>query len=82
MGGDKNERSFFDPKQAHAASRIVPLQWQLLLSKKSRDIIYKLYLNFADAVLGCSVEVPVIDGKLRIKVPAGTSAGEKLKLKG
>ena len=37
MGGDKNERSFFDPKQAHAASRIVPLQWQLLLSKKKKD---------------------------------------------
>ena len=36
MGGDKNERSFFDPKQAHAASRIVPLQWQLLLSKKKK----------------------------------------------
>ena len=26
--------------------------------------------------------MPVIDGKLRIKVPAGTSAGAKLKLKG
>lgn len=46
------------------------------------DVIYKLNLNFADAVLGCSVEIPMIDGMSNINVPAGTPAGSKLRLKG
>ena len=35
-----------------------------------------------DAVLGTSVEVPTIDGKAKIKVPAGTQSGKIFRLKG
>lgn len=46
------------------------------------NIIYDLYLNFADAGLGTNVEIPTLDGKAKIKIPAGTQAGKILRLKG
>jgi molecular chaperone DnaJ len=52
------------------------------LHRDNNNIIYELYLNFADAALGKSIEVPVIDGKVKIKVPAGTQAGKIFRLKG
>jgi molecular chaperone DnaJ len=47
-----------------------------------QNVIYNLHLNFADAVLGTSVEVPTVDGKAKIKIPAGTQAGKVLRLNG
>lgn len=51
------------------------------LFRDGANIIYNLYLNFADAALGASVEVPSIDGKLKVKIPPGTQAGKILRLK-
>jgi molecular chaperone DnaJ len=45
-------------------------------------VIYDLYLNFADAALGTSVEVPTIDSKVKIKIPSGTQSGKIFRLKG
>ena len=45
-----------------------------------QHVIYHLFLNYADIVLGCSVEVPTIEGRAKIKVPAGTQAGKILRL--
>jgi molecular chaperone DnaJ len=52
------------------------------LQREGMNIIYDLYLNFADAALGTSVEVPVIGGKVKVKVPAGTQSGKIFRLKG
>ena len=52
------------------------------LKRDGANIIYDLYLNFADASLGTSVEVPVIKGKVKIKIPPGTQSGKIFRLKG
>ncbi len=52
------------------------------LKRDGANVIYDLYLNFADAALGTSVQVPTIDGKVKIKIPAGTQAGKIFRLKG
>ena len=52
------------------------------LQRDNQNLIYDLYVNFADAALGTSVEVPTIEGKVRIKVPAGTQSGKIFRLKG
>jgi molecular chaperone DnaJ len=52
------------------------------LKRDGANVIYDLYLNFADAALGTSVEVPTIDGDVKIKIPAGTQAGKIFRLKG
>jgi molecular chaperone DnaJ len=52
------------------------------LVREGNSLLYDLYINFADAALGTTVEIPVIDGKAKIKVDAGTQAGKVLRLKG
>ncbi len=53
-----------------------------VLHRDGTNVVYELYLNFADAALGTTVEVPTITGKARITVEAGTQAGKILRLKG
>ena len=52
------------------------------LVRDGQNVMYKLGLNFADAALGTSVEVPTISGKAKIKIPEGTQSGKVLRLKG
>ncbi len=52
------------------------------LKRDGLNVIYDLYINFADAALGTSVEVPTIDGKAKIKIEPGTQGGRILRLKG
>ena len=52
------------------------------LQREGMNVIYELYLNFADAALGTSSEVPTLEGKVKIKVPNGTQAGKIFRLKG
>lgn len=52
-----------------------------LLKRDGTNIIYDLHISFIDAVLGTSVEVPTIDGKVRIKIDPGTQSGKILRLK-
>jgi molecular chaperone DnaJ len=51
------------------------------LTREGNNIVYELYLNFADAALGAKVDVPTLDGKARITIPAGTQAGKVFRLK-
>ena len=51
-------------------------------SRDGMNVIYDLYLNFADAALGTSVEVPTLGNKVKIKIPAGTQAGKIFRLRG
>ena len=52
------------------------------LKRDGINLLYDLYINFADAVLGSSAEVPTVDGKAKIKIEAGTQGGQVLRLKG
>jgi len=52
------------------------------LERDGQNVIFPLYISFVDAALGTKVEVPTIDGKARITVPAGTQAGKMFRLKG
>lgn len=52
------------------------------LKRDGNNIISELYLNIADAALGTNVEVNTIDGKVKIKVDAGTQSGKILRLRG
>ena len=53
-----------------------------VLTRDGSNLHYDLYLNFADAVLGESYEVPTINGKAKIKIAPGTHSGKILRLKG
>lgn len=53
-----------------------------LLHRDGNNVIFDLYVNFVDAALGTSVEVPTIGGKAKITLDAGTQSGKILRLKG
>ncbi len=53
-----------------------------LLKRDGNNVIYDLYLNFVDAALGTSIEIPSIGGKVRIKIEPGTQSGKMLRLRG
>jgi curved DNA-binding protein len=46
------------------------------------DIHLSLRVTPWEAALGASVDVPTLDGNVRVKVPAGSSSGRKIRLKG
>ena len=52
------------------------------LTREGNNVVFDLYISFVDAALGTSVEVPTIDGKVRIKVDPGTQSGKILRLRG
>jgi len=52
------------------------------LHRDGLNVAYELHISFTDAVFGTQVEVPTIDGRAKIKVPAGTQSGKLFRLKG
>lgn len=52
------------------------------LQREGLNVVYDLHLSFPEAVFGASVEVPTIDGRAKIKIPAGTQSGKIFRLKG
>ncbi len=52
------------------------------LQRDGLNVAYDLHISFPDAVFGTSVEVPTIDGRAKIKIPAGTQSGKIFRLKG
>tara|TARA_B100000902_G_C27301337_1_gene912984 strand:+ start:897 stop:2003 length:1107 start_codon:yes stop_codon:yes gene_type:complete len=51
------------------------------LVREGVNIHYDLYISIPDAILGCNTEVPTINGKAKIKIPAGVQGGKTLRLK-
>jgi molecular chaperone DnaJ len=52
-----------------------------LFRREGNNIYYEQYLNFADAAMGTSIEVPTLEGKAKVKIEAGTQPGKILRLK-
>ncbi|WP_026751433.1 molecular chaperone DnaJ [Sediminibacterium sp. C3] len=52
------------------------------LHRDGLNVAYDLHISFPDAVFGTQVEVPTIDGRAKIKIPAGTQSGKIFRLKG
>jgi molecular chaperone DnaJ len=52
------------------------------LHRDGLNVAYDLHISFPDAVFGTQVEVPTIDGRAKIKIPAGTQGGKIFRLKG
>ena len=53
-----------------------------LLKRDNLNIHYTCFISFADAIHGIQVEVPTIEGPLKINIPKHTQSGETIVLKG
>jgi len=45
------------------------------------DILYELPINFTQAALGTEVELPTLNGNVKLKIPAGSQTGQVFRLK-
>ncbi len=61
---------------------LIEEQEDRFLKRDGNNLIYELYLNFVDAALGTSVEVPAVGGKVKVKIEPGTQSGKVLRLRG
>ncbi|HMN95223.1 MAG TPA: DnaJ C-terminal domain-containing protein [Phycisphaerales bacterium] len=73
-----------EPGDVLLAVSILPHPW---FRREGLDILLDVPISVAEASLGTaamgtSVEVPLLRGSATLKVPAGTSSGQKLRLKG
>jgi molecular chaperone DnaJ len=51
------------------------------LVRNGSDLLYQLGITFSDAVIGKTIEIPMVSGKAKIKIPSGTQSGKNLRLR-
>jgi len=50
--------------------------------KKGDDIYYELPISFTQATLGDKIEIPTLEGKVKLKIPAGIESGKLIRIRG
>jgi molecular chaperone DnaJ len=53
-----------------------------IFQREGNELICEIPISFPQAALGCELEVPTLEGKVKLKVPAGTQSGKIFKLAG
>lgn len=53
-----------------------------LFTRRGDDIICQIPISFVQASLGAQIEAPTLNGKVSLKIPAGTQSGKFFKLRG
>ena len=52
------------------------------LVRDGNDLLYNVFIGYPEAVLGETVEIPTIEGKVKVKIEASTQPGKILRLRG
>ncbi len=63
----------------HVVTRVAPSR---LFTRKGDDLVINVPVTFAEAALGARVEVPTLDGRVKLTVPAGSPDGRSLRIGG
>ena len=53
-----------------------------LYERAGRDLKITVPITFVEAILGADVDIPTLDGKVRLRVPPGTASGKAFKVTG
>ncbi len=67
------------PGDLHVILRVQP---HPLFKRDGVDVICEVPISFTQAALGSQVEVPTLDGKVKMRVPEGTQSGRVFRLRG
>src|SRR5271169_5733346 len=61
---------------------VIHVKEHALFVRQENDVIIEVPISFPQAALSAEVEVPTLEGKVKLKIPAGTQSGKILRLKG
>lgn len=61
---------------------VITVREHPIFSRDGEDVLCEVPIFFTQATLGAEIEVPTIEGKVKMKVPAGTQSGTHFRLKG
>ena len=61
---------------------VIRIEQHSLFARVGHDLHVRVPISFPQAALGSVVEVPTLDGKVKMRVPAGTQPGHQLRLRG
>ncbi len=50
--------------------------------RQDANLYYNAFITYADAAMGASVEIPTLNGKVKIKIEPGTPSGRVVRLRG
>lgn len=53
-----------------------------LFTRQGNDVYLEIPISFAQAALGAEIEVPTLDGKVKLRIPEGTQTGTSFRLRG
>ena len=60
----------------------IAVRQHALFERDGRHLYCEVPINFVDAALGGELEVPTLDGKVKLKIPAETQTGKMFRLRG
>jgi molecular chaperone DnaJ len=63
----------------YVITRVTPSK---LYERRGDDLVLEVPVTFDEAALGAEVEIPTPDGRVSLKVPAGSADGKMLRVKG
>ena len=61
---------------------IVHVRAHTLFGRAGNDLTLRLPVTYAEAALGADVKVPTLDGKVTVRIPAGTPSGKVMRVRG
>jgi molecular chaperone DnaJ len=50
--------------------------------RKGNDLTLKVPISYTEATLGTKIDVPTLNGGVRVKIPSGTPSGKTFRVKG
>lgn len=53
-----------------------------IFTRERNEVICEIPISFPQAALGCEIDAPTLDGKVSMKIPAGTQSGKVFRLRG
>jgi molecular chaperone DnaJ len=61
---------------------LIRIRQHELFQRHEDDLLIQVPISYTQAALGTELDLPTIDGKTSVKIPAGTQSGQLLRLKG